>query len=239
MSARVAIAAACALALHGSCRPAREGKVEEVRAALVRGDAAVASSTADPPACRGDAEPSPCLANLVAALDPHGVFSLRQPDDATLAAVGLWVLRTHRGDAVPGGEAWRGPMAGAVGPGADVLRLSVATVMEEEARVVRKEVRDEVHAKAFAEAVAGAIPGAAARSRATGVSWSLRYEGAAEDWVTASQALDLGQDRMTGDARVALGRRMGVVRVATSEIEGRRAEAGDAGPRERRDAARP
>jgi hypothetical protein len=47
---------------------------------------------------------------------------------------------------------------------------------------------------------------------------------AASLWVATTHALDFGQDRMAGDARVALGRALASVRVATSDLEERDAE---------------
>jgi hypothetical protein len=220
VSARAAIAATCALVLGAACHRDGAGRLEAVRDALVHGDVARARDASAASECRDDPDARACLASLATAMGGRGGFSTSAPDDASLAAVGVWMLRTHHGETVPAADVWLAGMAGGVGPGADVLRLAVAAAMAEEARVVRKEVHGEAGGHAFAAAVARAVPGERG-ARSEGEGWTVAFAGAAEVWVTTSRALDLGQDRMTGDARVALGQRMGVVRVATGEIEAR------------------
>jgi hypothetical protein len=196
--------------------------VDAVRDDLVRGDVARVTAVGNVPECQGDAgsdaDVRPCLQRLAAVLGAHAGFSESTPDDVSLGAVAVWLTRGGRSDRLANATVWLSAMAGAVGPGADALRLAVAARMNEATRVVRREVHGEARGRAFAEAVARAVPG---RSEA-GLAWRDAVVAAVSRWGAASQALDMGQDRMTGDPRVALGKQMGLVRVATSDIEARR-----------------
>jgi hypothetical protein len=216
--------AACALAAVVACHAMGASTLEAMRDDLVRGDVARAAAVGDVPECSDapvGADALACLRRLTAVLGGHDAFSESAPEDAGLGAVAVWLTRGGHGDRLANANVWRGAAAGAVGPGADAFRLAVAARMADETKVVRKEVHDEASGRAFADAVARAVP---AGSEA-GAGSAQGVVAATASWVAASQALDLGQDRMTGEARVALGKQMGLVRVATSELEARRGAA--------------
>lgn len=251
------------LAFACMCHPTR-GSLERTRDALVRGDlSAVAEEVDETKECDEPritdlrtlkllprARAPMCLAALASKLGGDGGFSAQ--DDASLGALGIWMLHAHHGEWVRDGDRWLAAMAGGIGPGADTLRLATATRMASEALSLRKAAHDKGADGAVPGAVARAIPGACEayvarpddtldgipatpcvaldinRSKRNGestrgVGVSPTVQGAMAVWIAASRALDLGQDRMTGAARIALGQRMAIVRVARSELEERRA----------------
>ena len=282
-AARLAVAL---VALVSACHPPRGRALVSVRDALVRGD--IASATAagdgvaacaepslrDPPDLRALAarsRASSCLQGLASGFGGDGAFL--PEEDASLGALGIWLLRMHHGEWIGQDDRWLIAMAGSAGPGADSLRLAVAIAMAKEAGVVRRAAHDGAYERFVPGAVARAVPGAcevyAARpddpleaapatpcvthdlerlrdhgERESGGATQPTAQGALALWTAASRALDLGQDRMTGAARIALGRQMGIVRVATSELDEERAKnrserARDAGGRPETGRVRP
>jgi hypothetical protein len=159
------------LALVPGCKGPM-AKIDAVREALEKDDAAaIASATEGYPAC-ADAppvallptQPSPrdtgCFAEIANALGSKKGFVARPPDHAAATTVAIILLRDGRGDWVAHVEDWLGSLKTGKGSGPDTLRLAVARKMAEASPRIGKKLEEEKDALDAMKAVAGAIPGA-------------------------------------------------------------------------------
>jgi hypothetical protein len=165
-----ALAAAAAVTLAGCKGPM--AKIDAVREALEKDDAAAISSAIEgypacadaPPVALLATQPSPrdtgCFAAIASALGSKKGFSPRPPDHAAAATVAIVLLRDGRGDWVAHSEDWLGALRNGKGSGTDALRLAVARKMAEAAPLVGRKLEDDKDALEAMKAVAGAIPGA-------------------------------------------------------------------------------
>lgn len=147
-------------------------KIDAVREALEKDDAAAVSSAIEgypactdaPPVALLPTQPSPrdtgCFAEIASALGSKKGFTQKPPDQAAATTVAIVVLRDGRGDWVAHSEDWLGSLRSGKGSGPDALRLAVARKMAEVAPSVGRAIEDEKSARDAMKAVASAIPGA-------------------------------------------------------------------------------
>jgi hypothetical protein len=157
--------------LAASCKGPM-AKIDAVREALEKDDAAAISSAIEgypacadaPPVALLPAQPSPrdtgCFAEIATALGSKKGFSPRPPDHAAATTVAIVLLRDGRGDWVAHSDDWLGSLKTGKGPGTDALRLAVARKMAEGAPRVGRKIEEEKDALDAMKAVASAIPGA-------------------------------------------------------------------------------
>ncbi|MBX3192600.1 MAG: hypothetical protein KF819_36790 [Labilithrix sp.] len=165
------IGASAISALAFACKGGM-AKIEAVRDALEKDDAAAIKSAIDgypacpdaPPVALSPKQPSPrdtgCLADIANALGSKKGFAPSPPDQAAATTAAIVILRDGRGDYLAHSEAWIGSLKAGKGTGVDALRLAVAHKMAEAAPKVGRRIDDEKDARAALAAVAGAIPGA-------------------------------------------------------------------------------
>jgi hypothetical protein len=142
------------------------GKVDSFRDALAKDDSAGAVKVVDVPRCEKadyDAQgKSACLSAIGRAFGSKHDFSLSDPDQGDAAAVALVLVRERRGDFVPAPETWMLAMKIAKGPGADALRLAIASRLTELVPRFGKRVDDEAEAMRLAHDLGAAMPGSCA-----------------------------------------------------------------------------
>jgi hypothetical protein len=139
------------LALAG-CR----SRVASLRAALQDDDVARAGTLAAGPHC----DDGTCVDALARAFGSKRGFDLKDPDQASAAAVAVLLVRDRRGDLAGDADRWIAALNLARGEGADALRLAVAHDMAELAPRIGKRIDDDAEATALVHDVAGALPGA-------------------------------------------------------------------------------
>ena len=167
-----------ALALTSLALPLLSGckgpmaKIDAVRDALEKDDAAAIKSAIDgypacmdaPPVALLANQPSPrdtgCFAEIANALGSKKGFSSPPPDQAATTTIAIVILRDGRGDWAAHPESWLGSLKTGKGSGPDALRLAVARRMAEAAPLVGRKIDEDKDAQAAMKAVAGAIPGA-------------------------------------------------------------------------------
>lgn len=166
----LAVAISLGAAACGSSNPM--AKIDAVRDALAKDDAAAVKAVTERyPACT-DAEPvalapgqpSPrdtgCFAEIAAALGSKKGFTRSPPDQASAATAAIVISREGRGDWLAHADDWHGSLKGGRGAGPDALRLAVARKMAEAAPKIGRRIEDDAAALEAMKAVAGAIPGA-------------------------------------------------------------------------------
>lgn len=147
-------------------------KIDAVREALEKDDAAaIASAIEGFPAC-ADAPPvallphqaSPrdtgCFAEIANALGSKKGFSAKPPDQAATTTAAIVLLRDGRGDWITHPDDWLAALKTGKGAGPDALRMAVARKMAEAAPRVGRRIEEEKDAQEAMKAVAGAVPGA-------------------------------------------------------------------------------
>jgi hypothetical protein len=138
------------------------GKIESLRDALVEGDRDGASRAIEV----GECPEAPKEANAASCLDGAArafgapTFSSTHPDQASAAAAAYLLVRRREGAGIPAADTWLEAIATSPGPGADALRLALASAMKEVVPRVGKHVDDEPAARGLLDAVAHAVPGA-------------------------------------------------------------------------------
>jgi len=159
------------VAMASSCKGPM-AKIEAVRDALERDDAAaVKAATESYPMCAdaepvalGAGQPSPrdkgCFADIAAALGSKKGFNPSPPDQAAAATAAIVLVREGRGDYLAHADNWLASLKNGKGPGPDALRLAVAKRMAEAAPRVGRKLDDDAAARDAMKAIAGAVPGA-------------------------------------------------------------------------------
>lgn len=147
-------------------------KIDAVREALEKDDAAAVSSAVEgypacadaPPVALLPTQPSPrdtgCFAEIATALGSKKGFQPKPPDHAAATTVAIVLLRDGRGDWVAHSDDWLSSLRSGKGSGVDALRLAVARKMAEGAPAVGRKIEDEKEAREAMKSVAAAIPGA-------------------------------------------------------------------------------
>ncbi len=154
------------------CSGTPSARLERVKTALVSDDASGVSSALEGlPACTASAEagaaPS-CLNELATLFGSKSAFTMRAPNQATLAAATVVLLRDHHGEWLVqpsepgkpdlGAEVWLTVLAKGTGAGAEALRLAVARQMR--LAGLARSFDSEADARALMKSVAENIPGA-------------------------------------------------------------------------------
>lgn len=170
-AASFVVSCSLGMALLAGCR-GRMAKIEAIREALEKDDAAKVTSAIDgypacadaPPVALLAAQPSTrdtgCFTQIASALGSKKGFSVAPPDQAAGATVAIVLLRDRRGDWIAHPEHWLAALKVGKGSGLDALRLAVARSMAEAAPLVGRTIEEDKDAQTAMKAVAGAIPGA-------------------------------------------------------------------------------
>jgi hypothetical protein len=217
-----------------------KSKVTSVRDALIEDDPDAIAHVTSVPACTD----ATCLQALAQALGSPKGFDSNDPDQASAAAVALVVARDHRGELVPDELHWTTALREARGPGADALRLAVATEMAALAARVGKPWRDEADARSVMHDAAEVLPGAcdayvllaagkaaddskcvardlerpsAIAPRRRGGVWRAAA-GLQALWKDEAAALRDGTKNVQDPARAALEQRLAVIEAATAKM---------------------
>jgi hypothetical protein len=164
-------AVAGTVGLVGGCK-APMAKIDGVRDALEKDDAATIASAVDgypacadaPPVALLPTQPSPrdtgCFAEIAGALGSKRGFNPKPPDHAAATTVAIVLVRDRRGDWVAHSDDWLASMKNGTGAGLDALRLAVARRMADSAPKIGKKLENDKDALEAMKAVASAIPGA-------------------------------------------------------------------------------
>jgi hypothetical protein len=135
-----------------------KSRIGALRDALADDDVTRAAGVVSAPVCTGAAGEK-CVDALATAFGGKHGFDVRDPDNASAAAVAVLVVRDKRGDLAVDADRWIAAMTIAHGDAADALRLAVAHNMAELAPRIGKRIDDEAEATAMVHDVAAALPG--------------------------------------------------------------------------------